>query len=240
MPPKRSFRKKTTRRRKTYTKRKSRRARIPRSRGLIGFPSKKLMKLKYVQEVQIDPAAGAIAYLEFRANSVFAPMVAGTMGAHQPMYFDQMMAIYNKYCVIGSVMKATYANSTTGNMNPGFFGIYKSTNATALTAYTDINGIREGPGSRNTALRQIGLAGTAQGWGPTSVKSTFSARKDLSVPSPLSNTNIDGSIGTNPTDVFYWSLFVADMQGDDPGSMNFLVEITYTVVFTDLYSVTQS
>jgi len=64
---------------------------------MIPFPETKLVKHKYFGIVDVPAAAasGLTTQYVFRAHSTYDPDYTGT--GHQPMYRDEMAAIYNRY-----------------------------------------------------------------------------------------------------------------------------------------------
>lgn len=58
--------------------------------------------------VSLDPGAGTAASYVFCANGLFDPNITGV--GHQPMGFDQLIALWNQYVVIGGVIKVTFNN----------------------------------------------------------------------------------------------------------------------------------
>lgn len=121
-------------RKRTQTKirgsqKKKYRARIVNVPRLSAFPEAKLVRHKYVENITIP--AGTInglasAYL-FRANSTYDPNYTG--GGHQPLYRDEMAAMYGYYTVLSSVIRVTFAQTPVAQCN---FGIVL-TKDTALT-----------------------------------------------------------------------------------------------------------
>lgn len=94
--------KRKTTRKKVY-KRKPRRNNLV-MRDMVsfgaGFPKKVMMKHKYSESLNVISNLGAIATHKMVLNGLFDPNNSGI--GHQPMYFDQMSAIYNHYTVIGA------------------------------------------------------------------------------------------------------------------------------------------
>lgn len=86
------------------------------------FPRKLRQTLVYVESFPVT--LNAVAFLTnwhtFRANGLFDPRFA--IGGHQPMGFDQLMAIYSKYTVVGAKMTLEVCNATQ-TFNNGVFGI---------------------------------------------------------------------------------------------------------------------
>lgn len=81
-----------------------------------GIASRVVTCLKYHQRLNLS-LTGAVAndYI-FRLNSLFDPDY--TSAGHQPMYFDQLAAIYNKYKVFKTswVIKMIVSSDTTGSV----------------------------------------------------------------------------------------------------------------------------
>ena len=49
-------------------------------------------RLKYCQEVSLNPTVGAVASADFAANGLYDPYLSGV--GHQPMGFDQLMTFF--------------------------------------------------------------------------------------------------------------------------------------------------
>ena len=112
MPYKRKYgtnKRRNVRRRRNIPKyrmryRGPRRQAVPRIARYI-TPDTKLVKLKYCTDVFVQPATGgASAWVSIAANDVRAPgpvQILPASGAqsnvHQPMGFDQMMALYDTF-----------------------------------------------------------------------------------------------------------------------------------------------
>jgi len=62
-------------------------------------------KLRLVDKFEMDLTSTLTAYqIQYRANGMYDPYVP--LGGHQPRGFDQYMAIYNTYTVLGSTVSA--------------------------------------------------------------------------------------------------------------------------------------
>ena len=97
------------RRRPRRRRRRRRRRRNKRRLTAGGFPIKKLVRLKYVQQFQLDPAAGGFTSFQFYANGLYQPPVSAP--DHQPLTFDQWMSIYTQYAVVGSKITVEFVNA---------------------------------------------------------------------------------------------------------------------------------
>ena len=87
---------------------------VPRPLGQYssGFPKQLAMTHRFSQNVQythVGPNANA-QYANFGTNCLFDPWL--TFGGHQPLYFDQVAAIYQHYTVMKARMKVTIVPNT--------------------------------------------------------------------------------------------------------------------------------
>ncbi len=65
-------------RRRRKNRRRKRKANPYRVVSNNPVPAQKLVRLKYVEQVSIDPVIGTMAHFLFRANSLFDPNQTGT------------------------------------------------------------------------------------------------------------------------------------------------------------------
>lgn len=99
------------------------------------FPSTKVVKLFYNENVQITSSTASVAGVYvFSANGLYDPNITST--GHQPMGFDQMMLFYNHYTVKRSRIVATF-RSVTANYG-GWASVAVKGTSTTVTAATQI------------------------------------------------------------------------------------------------------
>lgn len=77
------------------------------------LPTKYTTKLVYSEEIAINAGAGTTGQYVFSMNGMWDPDISGV--GHQPRGFDQLLAMYDHFVVIGSKITVTVDNST----NPG-------------------------------------------------------------------------------------------------------------------------
>jgi len=72
------------------------------------FPVRKYVKgqLYYEPNIGITTSIGSQGIYNFSANGIYDPNRTGT--GHQPLGFDQMMLMYEQFCVIRSHIKVTF------------------------------------------------------------------------------------------------------------------------------------
>lgn len=218
MPPRKNTnpKKKVFRRKRRFFRRKRpQNARLT----LQPFPKTRMVKLRYITNVDIDASAGAVATYGFRSNSIFDPDYSGT--GNQPYYTDQMFASYNKCTVVGSKITITpFGASNTGTI----CGIYRDNDTTARTS--NLVEVLEKPG---TVWRSIGDSTQNK----KIMSLTYSAKKTHGG-KPLSNVELYCTAAADPVDPDFYRVFVGcPTSTTDPGSVSFLVKIEYTCVFHD-------
>lgn len=79
------------------------RNRYSRLRCVGGFPQELSVKLKYIEQVAIDPTSSAVGVHIWNARSCHDPNESGI--GHQPMYWDEYKRIYSEYKVNYVVIK---------------------------------------------------------------------------------------------------------------------------------------
>ena len=96
------------------------RSRIPRTlRASVAFPKVRVVRHKYVENISIPAASagGVTRQYNYVANSMFDPNSTGV--GHQPLFRDEMAAVYTKYTVISSYIKVTLNQTDTNFQNWG-------------------------------------------------------------------------------------------------------------------------
>ncbi len=197
-------------------------ASLPKS--LVPFPRTRMVKLRYVTNIDLDASAGSVSTWGFRSNSIYDPNYSsGTTPTPKPYYTDQMFASYNKATVVGSKISIIpFGAAATGSYV--IAGIYRDDDTTARAA--NLAEVLEKPG---TVWRGIGDANQQ----PRTMSMTYSAKKTHGG-KPLSNTSLQCSATADPTDSDFFRVFVGcPTAATDPGQVTFMVRIEYTVVFTD-------
>jgi len=238
MPYKRKYgkRRKTFKRRPRRTN-KRRRFSVRKQTILEGFPKQKLVKLRYVEQVSLDPGLGSYAVSEWRANSVFDPNLSGV--GHQPMGFDQWSQIYERYVVCGSKINVQFAPITVGSVAPGFYGIsmYGTAGQLVATYPGNLDSVMESKlsGKVHTMAGNFNSAAT-----PTQLSRNFSAKKFFGKSNVTDDTDIGATISANPTNQAYFGVWYGTSGGNDPGIANFKVMIDYIVLFHEPFLLTAS
>lgn len=214
-------------RRRNTTKRrvvKRRRGRSIRKLKVRKFPlgRKTLAKLLYFdRNYALNPAGtGALAVHVFSANGVYDPDVTGT--GHQPRGFDQIMSMFDHYTVIKSYLTVSIT-SQSATANRYIFGVAI---CDTPAAKLDVRDYIEGYGAKWTPL----YAGSIHGGGKI-LKIQCTPHRYLGRSKPLSDPELKGSIGGNPSEQVFYHVFLVDEGTADPPSCAFSAKMTFYTVF---------
>lgn len=227
--PKYFKKKRTYRKRKPYTRRKRALVtRKPRYMPIGGFSNSKLVKLRYVSTISLNPGAGLIARHVFRANSLYDPDSSSV--GHQPSNFDRWMQNYDHFTVLGSKFKAVYTPVVATTVTPGRVGLLLSDTGTVVAGMTSVENLLEQP-RMNVSSKVVGIpSGNSI---PLTISKYFSSKKFFSV-SPLgAGKTYQGTASSNPAEGAFYELFLASIDGNDPGAAYFTVTIDYIALLTE-------
>jgi len=207
-------------RRKGTRKGKSRGTVIGRS---LGFPDKMTFKHRYVDVVQIASVTGALGTYRFACNGLYDPNITGT--GHQPLWFDNMAAIYNHYQVIGSRCRVTITDysTTASETSPFYVGLYTEDDTVTSPDYLGIMEQKRGV-SRACPFNFTQSTVT--------MTQKFSARKEYGSGS-LADVNLSGTSISNPSELTYYTVWVKPTVPEDC-VIQAKVEIEYIAVWTEL------
>lgn len=207
-----------------YTVAKRRRRRYRRKKKKYKIPtiisSRHTCRLKYLEQVDLNPGTGGSAHQVFRANGLFDPNAS--VGGHQPRGFDQMMALFDHYTVIGAKIRADFMS--TGNTTNHICLI--STQDDAVTQ-TDPAAYIE---NKYTTYKYQGGSDTQ----PVTITKAVNPAKFLGRTNPLDDDELRGDALADPTEgvFFHVSTFAPNFTGN-PDIINTMVSIEYVVVFSE-------
>ncbi len=186
-------------------------------------PNTLIRKLRYVDSVVLNAGAGAAANHFFSANGLFDPDVTGT--GHQPLGFDQYIAMYDHYKVLSSKMTihplANPSASTADNQQ--IITIYLDDDTTAIV---NSNNMIE-QGQTSYTVLNSGASAQTKSISKSFVSSTFFSNR-------LSSSQLLGTSSANPAEQCFYNLSTTALNGSgDPVSLAILVVIDYVVSFSE-------
>lgn len=192
-----------------------------------GFPlgQKFLYKTRYFENnISFNPptAGLAINYI-YSANGLYDPNISGV--GHQPMGFDQLMAMFDHYTVIASKIRVTFTNTDTGNSV--LCGVRLNDDASPSIDPAQI--VENGNGVYAT-LQPSGNGSGSQ----KTLTCSFTPKKYLGVSHPMSEKDLQGNGSSNPAEQAYFCLWAADNSGGgDPAALEVNVTISYVAILTE-------
>jgi len=196
--------------------------------SLGGFPTKKLVHLRYHDFITLNPTVAGGASHVFTANGLYDPNITGT--GHQPNGFDQLMGLYNHYTVIDSTIRVRPVPTTGANTTPMIWDVLvsDSTSLASIATTNDMIESRMGSG-------QMFLAGSERGYNaqPFTLKRRFNSKRFFSVPDIVGKADYRGNIAANPQEQAFYHIWGGDINGSDPQIFTFSVLIDYVAVMTE-------
>lgn len=197
------------------------------------MPNKFATKFRYVETtIDLNPGAlGTAGVYVFSANGMFDPNITGV--GHQPRGFDELMAMYDHYTVVGSKVTVSFSQ-TVGN------SYYTTSAGIALkdgtTTYSDVNDYLEGRNVVSTVM----ASSTTDSTRVHTLSKTFSCKKFLGISHPLAEKNVAGNKGSNPSEGAFYHIFCAPLASVDDPPMRAQVRIDYLAVLTEPVQPNQS
>jgi len=189
----------------------------------FGFPDQMTSTLRYSQYFFQNSASGAMTVTPIHANSMYDPYQPA--GGHQPMYYDNLMLIYNHWVVLKATMKITWVGTTTSEV-PCVVGVYVNDDATTVpSGYT--------AACEQSSARFSIMPSSATDLPVTIYAPPYDAVKTFG-PNPMGNSALRGAAGSNPTETNFWSVFMAVIDGSSTASAYCKIDVTYTAVFFEL------
>lgn len=239
MPRYRKFRKRSTRsRRKTSSNSSRWNTSKATGRRLYGpvvnfMPNSIMRKMKYTIGINLNPAASNRATHVFLSNGIFQPNVTGG-GTVQPRGFDQLMGAYRKWTVLGSKITVTQTTAVTGGNGYLFLTHSKSSNPLVSEPLTE-------QCFENQAIvkKPLILADNSGNMRKVRVSAQVGLKKFFKA-NVMDEKDFSGDATANAPTVSNWGINYQHVNGSDPDSMHFLVEIDYIVVFRNPKSITAS
>ncbi len=191
------------------------------------FPMRLKAKLKYAGICTFNAAAGAVASYSFAANGMYDPDITGT--GHQPMYYDQLMAVYARASVTGATIKVTPIGTQTAPEGT-ILGVFLDNDTTTGTTLIECV---ERPGSKYISVGSWENQNKGLVFRYDAVKYHGKG--------VVSEHEHESSATGNPANVDYFKLFNgAPSTTVNPGDVNCLVEIWYDAIFHDRIETGQS
>lgn len=186
----------------------------------LGFPKKLVATLKYHENLYITCTAGGVQNQQFKLNGLYDPNITGT--GHQPMYFDQYMALYNHFTVIGARIKVTLFQDALTYTHPCYAVLWQNDDSTI--GFPNMQDVSEYSKAYNKCI--------VNGTNPRYMTMKWSAKKTFGP--PMANTLLRGNVGADPQETTVATIMVQPMDQATSVTLWGSVDIEYITVFTEL------
>lgn len=186
-----------------------------------GFPASLRMRHRWVTFITLTSTAGSLATYRFSCNGLYDPDV--TSAGTQPLYFDQLAAIYNHYTVEKSkiTVQGNCANNQADSM---IMGVFINDDAT-VTPSTAISCCEQTTAAYTHIVNNDGNFRLSKKW---DAKNAFG-------PNVVGDPNLQGTSSANPTEQQVFTVF-ANSTNATPSAMTVtcLVTIEFDTVWQEL------
>lgn len=207
--------------------RRKRRGRSSNTRKLTTLPLGKKFKFntRYVEtQGVIDPPLSAAATDVYSLNGLFDPDFTG--GGHQPIGFDQIMAMYDHYTVIGAKVTVRITNNDTTQV------------ARVIAQVKDRNTVTNTLSQMNTVIENgacvwkvLGPLGSGTETQTLRIGCNLSKAFGRSV---MDGDKYWGNVGANPADQQFLHLIAyGDGILENLAALTYVIQIDYAAVMTE-------
>ncbi len=207
--PKRAYRRKPRR----APRRRRRKANLSIVRTSNGLPDQLYTTLSYTQQFQLSADPGL---QQFRGNGMFDPDFSGV--GHQPFYFDQLAAVYDRYQVFASSIYIQFHNN---QANPIYCVILPSAESTTLAASPFE--AKEKPYARSTLLP------AENGGGVRSLRHSMTTKRIRG--EDWLDQDFAALTTTNPGRQWFWNLHTARADATTALALTAVVTLKYRCRF---------
>ena len=192
--------------------------------GRQAFPKQLFNTLKYTEVVNLALVAGLSTFV-FSCNGMFDPNSTGA--GHQPLYYDQLTAVYDHYTVLKSRIKVTYGNATILSL-PQLCTIYVDDDLTVAA-----NAIVASEKPMSVAKWYNPLTDS-----PPTLYQSWDGYKIFGA-DLQTDPNLQGTATANPTEQSFYIIQQSDQSLNTVGTQIF-VELEYDVVWDEFVTVNPS
>lgn len=211
----------TTRRRKAAQRRGTTVAR-PMAKLGMGFPKKLIITHKYNDQITMTSISGETKNYVYLTNGLYDPNSTG--GGHQPMGFDNLAALYDRYTVIGAQIELLVLQSPTTTIN-GTFGLFIDNSAT-WNGQSPYDQGEQNQTAKYSIISNVQIK-------PLKFLMRWSAKKNFGG-TVMSNTALSGGPTNNPVTSQYFSMTYQPFDQASAGSVQVGVKIKYIAIWSNL------
>lgn len=169
------------------------------------------------------PADTFLGTYIYSCNGIYDPNYTGV--GHQPSGFDQLMAMYDHFVVIGAKMIVTFVNNDTSDAMVCGIDVRDSINAES-----DVRVIIE-----SGTAKYANISNRDGGSNQVTMEYKINPNKFLSRSKPLSDPNLKGGASGNPIEQCYFHVFSGNLndQGTQGTAVTANIVIEYQVILIE-------
>lgn len=196
----------------------------------LPFPERHRCVLSYSEVNKLTAPASTLTAFYYWQTSLYDPR--GSVGGHQPLYFDQLAAIYSRYRVDKVHYDVSFdvldAAAMSGVSGYGYFAAQKVT-----TFDGDVELLEERPYTNRKAISLY--------TGPTMMKGTLIPHKVLGVTRQryVDDDTFSAVVGANPTNMMFMTPYVWN-QSATAYSVSVRIKLSFECTFFELSTVAKS
>lgn len=200
----------------------------------IGVSDTKIVHLRYTGLITLDPTVSASAVHVFAANGMYDPDITGT--GHQPLYFDEWMAMYYHYVVTESSIKVVYSSTaSSAAAGQNIVGVHLDSSSASDTTVSPPYYCEQANTTWKTTSNIYNGANTVVSATGDNAAFWRMAKKTYEAEDQFRGTN-----STNPTEGNFWHVFATPFGGADTSAIACVVEIVYTAKLMEPRAVSAS
>lgn len=186
------------------------------------LPNKFKAVLRYSEpNIRLNPGVGTLANQVFCANGLYDPDITNI--GHQPLGWDQLIAMYDHAVVIGTKIKVTFSNR-----DATYAQICGIDMRDGLTVETDARVVIESGTCNYVTLGPKGSSRDTK-----TITYSVNPNKFLGRSKPMADPHLKNSNANNPTEKAYFHIFAGPLEAVDSGIVDINVLIEYQSIFIE-------
>lgn len=201
------------------------------TRNPLPFPERHRCVLSYSELNKLTAPAATLTSFYYWQTSLYDPR--GSVGGHQPLYFDQLAAIYSRYRVDRVMYDISFDVTDAGTYMSGVSGYGYLAAQKVATFDGDVELLEERPYTNRKAISLY--------TGPTMMTGTFIPHKVLGVTKQryMDDDTFSSVVGSNPSNMMFMTPYVWN-QSSTAYSVSVRIKLSFDCTFFELATVSKS
>ncbi len=190
-------------------------------KSVSGFPDQMRVNLVYEDLYTLTTVSNPYTVYQWRGNGPYDPDFTGT--GHQPRYFDQYAAIYNKYKVFASKIEIEMINGS--GVAAAIFSVVPLTETVSAINWTQM---AELPRAKCSEILPVAARY------PFKVTHQATTSEIIGLQQgQIKDEDYASTVTGVPSQVWYWNLLVSSIDALTIIGVSFRLRITYDTLFYD-------